>query len=562
MSGAEFFLAPQRLLQGGPDRFNLAVERLLWHLGFTDIQNIDGSGDGGGDVLAFLRQQLFVLQNKWTTTGSIDRSGVDEVAEAMRRYNADRGVVVTNALLDAGAQKRLSDLRRVGLRIDPWTAPKLDRLGERIPSDPPSRRTPRPYQAEALARLLADLEERSRALLIMATGLGKTVVGAEVIRDHLQTFPNDDVLVVAHQTELVQQLERALWHHLPKEVPTQTLFHGSKPASLAGVTCATIQSALAAAMEGYRPSLIFIDETHHLGETGRLQDLLEILKDQKQVGATATPWRGDRFDISTHFGAPSFRMGIAEGMSSGYLAQVDYRLFADNIDWDVVQKASREGYTVSELNQKLFLPQRDEAFAEHLMAVWQQTADPRCIVFCRTVSHAERMADFLARYSPLWASVESIHSRKTKRDRQVLMTQFRQGAVRLITAVDVLNEGVDVPDVNIIGFQRVTHSRRIFIQQLGRGLRVREGKDRVHVLDFVTDIRRVAAALGLKRDLAALRGPTEVLEVPAHSRIEFSDARVGNLMEAWIEDAASLETAIDESRLEFPDVGGPVGGAV
>jgi len=124
--------------------------------------------------------------------------------------------------------------------------------------------------------------------------------------------------------------------------------------------------------------------------------------------------------------------------------------------------------------------------------------------------------------------------------------------------VDILNEGVDVPDVNIICFARVTHSRRIFVQQLGRGLRLRSGKERVTVLDFVSDLRRIAAVLNIKRELEA--ADVEVLPQAGPSLIEFSDQRVGSLMDEWIKDAADLETAYDEARLQFPDPTMTLGG--
>src|SRR5207249_8213886 len=88
-------------------------------------------------------------------------------------------------------------------------------------------------------------------------------------------------------------------------------------------------------------------------------------------------------------------------------------------------------------------------------------------------------------------------------ERNRVLSDFHDGVVDVVCAVDIFNEGVDVPDVNIIVFQRVTHSRRIFIQQLGRGLRLAPGKDRVIVLDFVSDIRRFAAGLDLKDELGA-----------------------------------------------------------
>ena len=136
-----------------------------------------------------------------------------------------------------------------------------------------------------------------------------------------------------------------------------------------------------------------------------------------------------------------------------------------------------------------------------------------------------------------------------------MLNAFRLGRVPIITCVDVFNEGVDVPDVNLIAFLRVTHSRRIFVQQLGRGLRLREGKDTLKVLDFVTDVRRVAAGLDLKRSLSAMRGgETEelALPLPGGSRITFNDETAGTLLDYWIQDAANLETSADEVRLQFP----------
>jgi superfamily II DNA or RNA helicase len=528
---------------------------LLHHLGFDDIRIIDGAGDGGGDVLAVRGRELFVIQSKWTSRSTISKAGVDEVERAKAKYSADRAVLVTNAEPDGGAWQRKRDLAAVGLRIDFWHGRLLEPIFNEMPDLFPAPFALRPYQGVAIESIRRDLSKHRRALLVLATGLGKTVIGGEVIRSHLLANPEDEVLVIAHTKELVQQLERALWRHLPKSVPTQVLTGEQHPSTLRGVTCATIESALTAVANGYRPGLVMVDETHHVGESGEFQRLLDTLAHALQFGVTATPWRGDEYDITRRFGLASFKMGIAEGMAKGYLAQTDYRLMVDDIDWDLVRNSSANGYSIKELNEKLFLPQRDEAIAQELLNAWRGIYQPRAIVFCRTIEHAEHLAAFLSRYSADWRRAACLHSKKTRRDRDVLMSQFRLGRVPLVTVVDIFNEGVDVPNVNLICFARVTHSRRIFVQQLGRGLRLHEGKDRVVVLDFVTDVRRIAAALDIKRSLAALRdSEIEHLELARPSTIAFSDEAVGTLMEAWIRDAADLETAADEVKLEFPDL--------
>lgn len=550
----EHFLAGRALLAGGPRRFTVNIERLLWHMGFDDVRNVDGSGDEGADLLAYLAGERWVVQCKWTGTGSVNARGVNEVDNAKQRYNCDRALLITNAVPSKAALQRQTELASIGVRIDILSGPELERLFHEVADRIPHPLTLREYQGEAIAAIRESLDETGRALLILATGLGKTVVGGEVIRHHLEDYPSQDVLVVCHMKELAAQLERAVWRHLPKEIPTHLLTGDYTPSHHRGVTFATVQSAVTAVEDGgYTPGLIMVDETHHVASEGHFQRLLDRLDGARQFGVTATPWRGDEYDISHRFGPAVFTMGIAEGMRQGYLAQVDYRLYADNVDWELVRSKSSHNYSLKELNRRLFLPQRDEAVVDELLQAWSQTPDPRAILFCETIEHAQRFAALLQTRSSDWRNARPIHAMMSRRERNVLMSDFRAGTVPIVTAVDIFNEGIDVPDVNIICFLRVTHSRRIFVQQLGRGLRLRVNKDRVRVLDFVSDIRRAAAVLELKRELA---DETEELVVPEPSRIEFSDQAVESLIREWLEDAADLETTADEVRLNFPDVTG------
>jgi len=425
--------------------------------------------------------------------------------------------------------------------------------------DVPTRPIPRAYQREAAESIRKDLDRSGRALLVLATGLGKTVVGGEVIRSYLDERPTSNILVVAHLRELVEQLERALWKHLSKETPTQVLTGELKPPTFAGVTCATVDSAVELIAGGYRPDLIMIDETHHVAESGMYQQLLDSCHSALQFGVTATPWRGDKYDIARRFGEASFTLGIEEGMRSGFLAKVDYRMFVDNLDWDFVRDMSKEGYTLKDLNSKLFLPQRDAVIVDELRMAWRQTNNPRAIVFCQTIEHAEQIAQLLAKSEPSWHRATALHSSMSRQQRQILLNSFRLGRTPILTCVDIFNEGVDVPDVNVIAFLRVTHSRRIFVQQLGRGLRVRDGKDHLTVLDFVSDIRRVAALNRIRRTLSG-DSLVERLSLPLArgNSITFSDEAAGTLLEEWIKDAADLETSADEVRLQFPSLAASV----
>jgi superfamily II DNA or RNA helicase len=547
------FVAPAFLREAGPVGFTRQVERLLLHLGFTDVTNIDGPNDQGGDLLATRDRRRWVFQAKWKSSGTVTATALDEVINAKAYYRADRSAVVTNAHFGPSTRKRRDELRRAGASVELWSGQELLALykNDELASPRLPERELRPYQADAFERIVEDLENTGRALLILATGLGKTVIGGEVIARHLRRNPGDKVLVVAHTKDLVEQLERALWYHVAKDVRTQLLTGEHKPDDLRGITFATVASALSYARAGFKPGLVMVDEAHHLAEDGYFAELLELLGFAQQFGVTATPWRGDRFNITAPLGEPSYTLGIEDGMRLGYLAEVRYRLFADNIDWDFVREASRHSYTIKDLNARLFLPERDEAIRDELIGIWGTVRNPRAIVFCRTVEHAERMARLLAGVSQ-WQGALAVHARLDRRERQLRLMRFRSGDIPIIAAVDILNEGVDVPDVNILCFARVTHSRRIFVQQLGRGLRLREGKSHVDVLDFVSDIRRVAAILSLREQVAA--DELETLRLRGHgTTFEFSDQRAETLMREWIKDAASLETALEEARLQFPD---------
>lgn len=547
------FLDGDRLARRGPRGFLLAVERLLSFLDFEDVRNIDGPHDEGGDLLALRGGYRWVFQAKWKKTGLVSEGAVEEVDAAKAFYQADRAVVATNRSMTAKAARRRDRLRGVGVRVDFWTDSTLKKFATEVIAEyVPARPKPRPYQQDAIAKARQAIESDRRALVIMATGLGKTVVAGEVIDWWFRENPSDDVLIVAHVKELVRQLERATWRHLPRWIPTQSLTGDDRPNHLGGVTCATVQSAVKAIETGWRPGLVVVDEAHHAGEGGYFQELLDGTKGSPVLGLTATPWRGDEYDIATHFGKPVFTMGIAEGMARGYLAEVDYRLFVDELDWTAVSDASERSLTVKELNRRLFLPQRDEAVVDRLRDAWQDTIEPRAIVYCRTINHAEEVAQFLREAG--WRRAACINTKLSVRDRDLMMSEFRDGRIPILTAVDIFNEGVDVPDVNILCFLRVTHSRRIFVQQLGRGLRLAPGKKSVKVLDFVSDVRRIAATLDLQRSLDRLEDSDIERVKLAQPVVKFSEPEIGSLMQEWLRDAAALEDADDAARLQFPEI--------
>jgi superfamily II DNA or RNA helicase len=222
-------------------------------------------------------------------------------------------------------------------------------------------------------------------------------------------------------------------------------------------------------------------------------------------------------------------------------------MFADNIDWDIVAQNSDNSMTVRDLNSRLFIPTRDEELAGQIISNWNEINRPQTITFCRSIDHANRIADLL---TAMGMASRAVHSRgmpQAEKARHIM--DFKSGAFANLVAVDLLNEGIDVPDVQMVVFGRVTHSRRIFIQQLGRGLRIAPNKSKVVVLDFVADVRRIAAGIRLNEDRSRNRR-REIYRGPSSEIVEFRGLENRQFVETFLADAADLDEN-DRIRLDF-----------
>tara|TARA_Y100000588_G_C14232728_1_gene915992 strand:+ start:877 stop:2388 length:1512 start_codon:yes stop_codon:yes gene_type:complete len=492
MSG---FIDMDRLVYGPWPALERAVARFAEHYGFDDVRHVGGSGDRGADVVASRKGKLYVFQAKHLKSGQIGPGAIDEVVRALAAYKADIGVVVTNQSFTKTAQQRRDELKQHGIRIALWGYNRMLRnFDEKLEVVSAARHQLRPYQEEAVDCVEAKRGSGAdRALVLMATGLGKSLVAGELVANELARNPTGEVLVLAHTTPLMYQLERSLWPCLPKHVPTHIWGDSEKPAYVGGVTVGMWQTLIGAIKRenlAGRFSLVIVDEAHR-APAPQYRSLVENLLPNFLVGMTATPWRGDKLPLDEPFGKPTYVMDLVEGMQQGYLADVEYRMKSDDVDWEEIAQLSKAGYSKKQLNKKLFLPDRDEAIVRSVIADLEAIESPRTIGFCRSIKHAEAMHRLFAAYG--LPSVV-IHGKLPKEERDHVLVRFRSGDAATILAVEMLNEGIDIPDANVILFLRVTHSRRIFVQQLGRGLRVTPEKQSVTVLDYVADLDRLLDA--------------------------------------------------------------------
>lgn len=548
----------EEITQGDDWRgLELAVVRLLSHCGWKDVQDVGRSGDKGADILAVhsrdgVKGDTYLVQVKAVTGGSyVGVSALNQALQGQGHYGAKIVVVATNGDFTKSALKRRDELISQGFDIRLWNGVFLHKLLDQWPEYTPGRKELRPYQKRIVDKIISNFEEKRRkSLFIVATGLGKTVI-ASTATDLLMKQGLSKVLVLCHSTDLAQQLHREFWTQIPKSVPTRLFMGGEAPVPIDGINFGLYQT-LHGYLGGIDPDafdLLIVDEAHH-ALANAFASCMDHLRPRHLMGMTATPWRGDGALIDSVFGEAIDRVSLVDGMRMGYLSRVEYKLMCDNIDWDEVPKLAKKSVSIRDLNKRLFLPQRDEAVIDKVLSAMDEVPNPRIAVFSPSIAHAEEFAKKLTSRGVSTANAST--SDRVKR-KSILM-DFSAGRLTAVTSVDVLNEGIDVPDVNILVFLRATHSRRIFVQQLGRGLRLAPGKEKVVVLDFVTDIRRLAAVIALDREARSKTAPGEVETVYlGDGVVNFSDKKAESFVEAWLEDVTSLEETEEAEKLSFPD---------
>jgi len=561
--------------------FERLVCRYLIHAGFSGVRLVGQSHDQGTDVIAHRGGKRWLVQVKhWTA--KIGPDVIDRTLESLRFYRGDVPVIVAlNGFTDS-AHRQQQQLMAQKVPLQLWSGSKLIERASTFKDDYPFGNPndifeKREYQETAIQQLVHEYNKSDshRALVVMATGLGKTRVACEFIRRVGQSKPIR-VLVMAHTNPLVYQLERSFWPYLKASQET-LVWNGYERQEYADLQRVDFVFACLNTVAGFLEKgnelppfdVMFVDECHHDGDEGMYSNIInQILAGQPGgaflLGVTATPGRPGEADLKKIFGAPLVCVDLVTGLRNGFLASVDYRMYTDNIDWQGLGILKGEKFTPKKINRTLFISNWDDAVVLELQKAWSEQESPRAIVFCGTIDHAITMRDRINSLG--FCRAEAIYS-QTKGgasmqpfERNRVLCDFHDGAVQVVCSVDILNEGVDVPDVNIVVFQRVTHSRRIFIQQLGRGLRLSHGKNNVIVLDFVSDIRRFAAGIELKDALGGAGGPTpgKPVRIKLPHKVEFckvggADPQTESFLRQWIDDVSAIEdVGEDVSILKFP----------
>lgn len=339
------------------------------------------------------------------------------------------------------------------------------------------------YQAECLERLTAVRRSGAdRALVVMASGLGKTAIAAFDAREWL-TAQGGRLLYLCHRNEILAQARRTFEAILGDRYRYGYFQGEEKDISRADCIFGSFQTFRSWRHFFRRDefSYIVVDESHH-GPAQTYRPTLEYFQPQFLLGITATPDRTDLADIREIYGEAVFSLPLEDALVGGLLTAVSYYLLTDELK--NLDALGRENLSLKDLNEKIFIPRRDEEIVRIITEHMADLPQPRVIIFCRSVRHANHLSSLFPRSLP-------IHYRIPPERQRMRLEAFRTGKANVILTIDKFNEGVDIPEANLIVFLRSTASRTIFLQQLGRGLRQAPGKDRVTVLDFVNNCERL-----------------------------------------------------------------------
>jgi superfamily II DNA or RNA helicase/diadenosine tetraphosphate (Ap4A) HIT family hydrolase/SOS-response transcriptional repressor LexA len=394
--------------------------------------------------------------------------------------------------------------------------------GEMEPEDaaPPP---PHALQAEGLAALAGAREAcRARALVVMATGLGKTWLAAfDVAAFWEERGHRPRVLFLAHRVELLLQAA-ATFRRLYRQrgvTPEVGFFVGDRDELATELVFASVQKL---ALPSNRSRLaqftfdyVVVDEVHH-ATAASYRAVLDYLRADFTLGLTATPDRADEADVLGIFDDHlAYRADLWIGIQAGLLAPFAYHGVRDDIDYDNIPWRNHRFDP-----ERLAEAAQTQARMERLWEAWQRHPASRTLVFCCSIAHARFVCDWL-KSRGVQAVVVDGDTRADDRAKALEDLRVCDGPPRAVCAVDLFNEGIDVPEIDRVVMLRPTESGVVFLQQLGRGLRRSEDKDQLCVIDFVGNhrifmerIRLLASLGGRTPDLRAYLTADTPLQLP------------------------------------------------
>jgi superfamily II DNA or RNA helicase len=335
-----------------------------------------------------------------------------------------------------------------------------------------------PDQEQAIANVRASFAKgKRRPLLVAPCAFGKTFCFSYV---SLGTFKNGKrVVILAHRQELLDQISAAL---IQWKVPHGLLIGGQVGLPRANVVVASVPTLAKRLKHFPAPDLIVVDECHHCSVDGLYHRIISHYPNARVLGVTATPCRLDGQGLGEIFDDIIMGPSVAELIALGRLTPPE--VYAPSIP-NLTGVHRRGGdYVNKELEAVMDKP----SITGHAVAHYKKLAyGKRAIAFCVSVKHAE---DVAADFRAAGFRASHVEGKMKKDERKRIIADFRDGKIDVLTSADLIAEGFDVPLVEVGILLRPTQSLSLYIQQVGRVLRLAPGKTRATIIDHAGNTLR------------------------------------------------------------------------
>ena len=356
---------------------------------------------------------------------------------------------------------------------------------------------PRGAQIEALYELRKTREDGfNKALVVLPTGTGKTLLAA------FDSVGNKKILFVAHREEILRQAKKS-FQWLYGTTKTCCDFSGSSKDCECDIVFAQVQTLgkeVYLQPNWFAPDVfdyIVIDEFHH-AVAANYRRILEYFQPKFLLGITATPERLDQQNIYALCDYNIvYDVRLSEAINKGWLVPFRYYgIYDATVDYEKIN-CKKGKYDEEELEKSLLVHTRQDLILRH----YRKYPSKRALGFCTSKKHANAMADYFLQNG---ISAAAVHSGEGSMNREEAIEKLETGKLKILFSVDMFNEGLDVKAVDMVLFLRPTESPVVFLQQLGRGLRLQEGKDYLTVLDFIGNYKKAYMIPQLLSGKAAL----------------------------------------------------------
>lgn len=339
------------------------------------------------------------------------------------------------------------------------------------------------YQAEMKERIDVAFRSYRSVMVQMPTGTGKTVLLSEVVKGEEQRVKNPWVWIVVHRRELVEQIRDTLDSML--SCPYSTLDTTSPLLSEnSRIKVMSIQWLSRHYQDmAEKPSLIVIDEAHH-AVAKTYAEVMNAYPEARKLGVTATPCRLNKKGFTDLFDVLLQSWPTKKFIADGRLSLYDYMsIKADSIDQRMVFGLTKRGadgdFSLKEMSEKLDVQPSIERLCDTIL---RYASNKKGIVYAIDIKHAEHIAE---QYRVHGIHAVAISSKTPNDERRLTIDKFKAGLIQVLVNVDLFGEGFDCPDVEFIQLARPTLSLAKYLQQVGRGMRVFEGKKFCLILDNV-----------------------------------------------------------------------------